>query len=213
MENEGFYISAEKENITSVYINCKHIFGNNDPKNWRTNIVLFMGLKLALNRTIEKIQLKLINCKSLETKTWTNFDKMMREIYDICINVINLESWKFSKCTCKFWMKNYYFDHVIGCCYRLKLMNLDSIGMDIPISNKRKRGAQSKNKKALEHQPTDLVNTGVAGIESDELSSDQQSKRLNVISQPINMNEVLPSTSNNIVEKFSYNWGSKMLKK
>ncbi|RNA07890.1 hypothetical protein BpHYR1_015546 [Brachionus plicatilis] len=27
--------------------------------------------------------------KSLETKTWTNFDKMMREIYDICIIIIN----------------------------------------------------------------------------------------------------------------------------
>ncbi|RNA22201.1 hypothetical protein BpHYR1_035784 [Brachionus plicatilis] len=66
------------------------------------------------------------------------------------------------------------------------------------IINKRERDAQSKTKKAFEHQPTDLVNTGVADIESDELCSDQQRKRLNVISQLINMNEDLPSTSNSI---------------
>ncbi|RNA16168.1 hypothetical protein BpHYR1_029846, partial [Brachionus plicatilis] len=56
--------------------------------------------------------------------------------------------------------------HIIGCAYRLKLMNFDKIGLEIPISNKRKRGAFIKTKSALEFQPSELFSNKENGIES-----------------------------------------------
>ena len=45
-------------------------------------------------------------------------------------------------------------------------MNFDSIGMDIPLNNKPKRGAKKKTRHCLQHQPNDCIET-VANVISD----------------------------------------------
>ncbi|CAF0928649.1 unnamed protein product [Brachionus calyciflorus] len=97
-----------------------------------------------------------------------------------------MDNWKFSKCTC---------DHVIECSYRLKLMNFNKIGINIPKSNKRKRGTQSKTIFALERNPFDVQNV------EDQIESDKetfQSKRTNIEAQQMVSNETFPTTSKNL---------------
>ncbi|CAF0923394.1 unnamed protein product [Brachionus calyciflorus] len=68
--------------------------------------------------------------------------------------------------------------------------------MHIPICNKPNRGAQPKTKSALERQPSDIVETEEAQIESDKDTF--QRKRTNVEAQQKNSDEILPTTSKNI---------------
>ncbi|CAF1016795.1 unnamed protein product [Brachionus calyciflorus] len=98
--------------------------------------------------------------------------------------------------------------HGIGCSYRLKLMNFNKNGMNIPI--RRKRGAQSKTKSASERQPSDVVQPVEAQIESED--ENIQSKRTYVEAQQIVSNEILPTTSKNH-DKLCETCYSKMLKK
>ncbi|CAF0745939.1 unnamed protein product [Brachionus calyciflorus] len=93
----------------------------------------------------------------LEKKQWTNFDEMINDINSIRLIKLNNENWKNSTCTCVFWLKHYKCSHTIAVAYRLKMINFNTIFMDLPISNKRKKGASKKNLKSLQHQPSDLV--------------------------------------------------------
>ncbi|RNA45130.1 hypothetical protein BpHYR1_022749 [Brachionus plicatilis] len=105
----------------------------------------------------------------LESKTWTTFDEMISSLNSIRIVKVNRENWKLSSCTCSYWLKNYYCCHSIACCYRLKLMNFNDIGMDIPLNYKPKRGAKKKTRSCLQHQPFDCIqNEENAILESDQ---------------------------------------------
>ena len=129
----------------------------------------------------KKTKLTRDECKEymnkIESIEWLNLDVMLKDLNEIRIVKINNENWKLSQCNCCFWLKNYFCNHVIGCAYRLRLMNFDKIGMDVPISNKRKRGAQRKSKSALEHQPSDLVETTQMGIESTQADDESESNQ------------------------------------
>ncbi|CAF0968553.1 unnamed protein product [Brachionus calyciflorus] len=67
----------------------------------------------------------------------------------------NPNNWKLSTCTCWYWLKNYYCCHTIACSYRLKLMNFNDIGMDIPLNNKLRKGAKKK-KSSIRNRTTRL---------------------------------------------------------
>ena len=107
--------------------------------------------------------------QELEDNKWNNFDEMFVAINRIRIITMNKENWKLSHCTCWFWLKHYKCVHIIGCGYRLQLSNFKSIGMDLPLTNKRKAGGSLKNKSASSTQPSDLIETIEAGIEEEEL--------------------------------------------
>ena len=94
--------------------------------------------------------------QALNNQGWTTFDEMMQCIYSFHKVSINRENWKLSTCSCSFWLKHYKCNHVISCSFRLQLLDFNSIGLDLPIHNNKKRGAPAKTLKSLQIQPSDL---------------------------------------------------------
>ncbi|CAF0858135.1 unnamed protein product, partial [Brachionus calyciflorus] len=105
----------------------------------------------------KSIELSREDCKKflqrLDKKPWENFNEMINDINSIRLIKMNTENWKNSTCTCVFWLKHYKCSHTISVAYRLKMVDFNIIFMDLPISNKRKKGASKKNLKSLQHQP------------------------------------------------------------
>ena len=79
----------------------------------------------------------------------------------------------------EFWLKNYKCHHVISCAYRLKLLDFNSIGMDLPIQNKRKERWRIKNAlKSVQVQQSDLTNNVAENMIYDDLKDDSETAYL-----------------------------------
>jgi len=127
------------------------------------------------------------NIQDISAQSWQKFDELIK-----CVNMfrkvtINNNNWKLSTCTCSFWLKNYKCHHVIACAYRLKLVDFSSIGMDLPIQNKRKRGGVLKTLKSLQVQPSDLTKNVEETVIYDESQNEpevtQSSKRARLVDE------------------------------
>ncbi|RNA26327.1 hypothetical protein BpHYR1_040887, partial [Brachionus plicatilis] len=90
--------------------------------------------------------------EELQQKEWQSFDIMISFLDSIHIVNLNKENWKFSMCSCSYWLKYLHCSHVISCAYRSKLCSFDSIGMDLPIERNKKRGPQSETANAYNKQ-------------------------------------------------------------
>ncbi|RNA43280.1 hypothetical protein BpHYR1_028719 [Brachionus plicatilis] len=118
---------------------------------------------------------------------------------------MNNNNWKNSTCTCVDWLKNYKCSHTIAVAYRLNLVNFNDVFMDLPISNKKKKGAPQKTAKSLQHQPSDLVSDEELGIDDEVVPS---SKRVCVrpttsaMASEINDNTIL---KNNFIKSVKKN--------
>ncbi|RNA04642.1 hypothetical protein BpHYR1_049815 [Brachionus plicatilis] len=114
---------------------------------------------------------------------------MISSLNSIRIVKVNRENWK------------------LACCYRLKLMNFNDIGMDIPLNNKPKRGAKKKTRSCLQHQPFDCIqNEENAILESDqdsEIESEptQKSSKKQKPNDAVLSIEIICKTCNAVMKK------------
>ncbi|RNA23759.1 hypothetical protein BpHYR1_011860 [Brachionus plicatilis] len=94
----------------------------------------------------------------LQQKEWQSFDIMISFLDSIHIVNLNKENWKFSMCSCSYWLKYLHCSHVISCAYRSKLCSFDSIGMNLPIERNKKRGPESETANAYNKQQGENAN-------------------------------------------------------
>ena len=89
--------------------------------------------------------------KKRENSNWKTFDAYAKDASSIWSIELNQENWKLGKCSCPYFIKNYMCKHLIGISARCKLVGcqIPLIAKQVPLGQKRKRGAPSKAKKAL----------------------------------------------------------------
>ena len=83
--------------------------------------------------------------------SWIDFDALIEMEASLWCVVANEEEWTKGKCSCPYFSKNYKCKHLIAISIRLKLDDciIPLAAKQIPLGQKRKRGAPSKAKKAL----------------------------------------------------------------
>ncbi|RNA41526.1 hypothetical protein BpHYR1_032095 [Brachionus plicatilis] len=112
-----------------------------------------------LGKTIQHVGEYFMVRDGNDKKNCTNCQEMnmITDVFSIHLIKMNNNNWKNSTCTCVDWLKYYKCSHTIAGAYRLNLVNFNDVFMDLPISNKSKKGAPQKTAKSLQHQPSDLV--------------------------------------------------------
>ena len=83
--------------------------------------------------------------------SWRTFDGFNKDESKIWSIELNHSDWKLGTCSCQYFIKNYYFKHLIGLSARAKLPGcvIDMIAKQVPLGQKRRRGAPPRAKKAL----------------------------------------------------------------
>jgi hypothetical protein len=83
--------------------------------------------------------------------SWTDFNHLIQSEASMWCIVTEDSNWKLGKCSCPFFSKNYKCKHLIAISSALKLDNciIPQNAKNIPLGQKRKRGAPTKAKKAL----------------------------------------------------------------
>ena len=61
----------------------------------------------------------------------------------------NSAKWEDSKCSCSYYLKNYFCYHLIAIAVNEKVLNIPNEYKNVPIEAKPKRGRKPKAKKAL----------------------------------------------------------------
>ena len=88
---------------------------------------------------------------SLQTYKWTTFDKFVEEENKVWCIQPNVENWKLGFCSCPFYAKNYKCKHLTT-TLRLEGCSIPLTAKQIPLGQKRKRGAPRKSAPALIRQ-------------------------------------------------------------
>ncbi len=88
----------------------------------------------------------------VDQTSWANFDEYSSHINKIRFIKFNKNDWLKSQCSCSYWAKNYFCNHVIGLAVIKKQVVFKDIHKVIPIGQTRPRGQPKKTKGALEKQ-------------------------------------------------------------
>ena len=91
------------------------------------------------------------NFISLQTYKWTTFDKFVEEENKVWCIQPNVENLKLGFCSCPFYAKNYKCKHLTT-TLRLEGCSIPLTAKQIPLGQKRKRGAPRKSAPALIRQ-------------------------------------------------------------
>ena len=91
------------------------------------------------------------NFISLQTYKWTTFDKFVEEENNVWCIQPNVENWKLGFCSCPFYAKNYKCKHLTT-TLRIEGCSIPLTAKQIPLGQKRKRGAPRKSAPALIRQ-------------------------------------------------------------
>ena len=86
-----------------------------------------------------------------ENLQWQTFDEFVTNESEMWCIKLNRENWSQSKCSCHYFSKNIKCKHIIGIAARERIENciIPLAAKSIPLGQKRKRGAPTKNKPAL----------------------------------------------------------------
>ena len=82
-------------------------------------------------------------------KLSVNFDQLV-ELHEKFARVdLNRDDWTASRCSCQYFLKNYFCFHIIAIASNEKLTTISDIHKNVPIGQKAKRGKKPKAKKPL----------------------------------------------------------------
>ena len=85
---------------------------------------------------------------------WDDLDSLFESESSIWCIVLDESDWTSGKCSCSYFSKHYKCKHLLGLSYRKKLpgASISEAAKQIPLGQKRKRGAPTKAKGALVRQ-------------------------------------------------------------
>ena len=85
------------------------------------------------------------------TNSWDDFNELVKDNSSIWQLTIDTEEWINSTCSCPYYLKNYKCKHIIGIASRTNLpgATIPVSARDVPLGQKRKRGAPKKRTRAL----------------------------------------------------------------
>ena len=87
-------------------------------------------------------------------RKWTTFDKFIEEENKVWCIQPNVENWKLGFCSCPFYAENYKCKHLtaISATLRLEGCSIPLTAKQMPLGQKKKRGAPRKSAPALIRQ-------------------------------------------------------------
>jgi len=104
----------------------------------------------------EETQLSSRDCRKyfniIDQISWTKFDEYVYHIGTLYFVKFQKEDWLMSRCSCCYWAKNYFCNHVIGLAVCKKKIVYKDVHKEIQIGQNRPRGQPSKTKSALNKQ-------------------------------------------------------------
>ena len=125
---------------------------------------------------LAKAQIKLTarDCKKyfyfIDDQSWCIFDEWIKQKNSVHYINNNKQEWLKSTCSCSFWAKNLFCQHIIGLAVYKKKCQFTETHMQIPIGQNRIRGQPKKTKSALTHQ-NDYISTSSSESDSSDPDS------------------------------------------
>ena len=98
--------------------------------------------------------------KRIQNQDFDDFDDYKSKIHLLNYIILDKENWELSKCSCSFWMKNYYCKHIIYLATEKRLAEFKEIHKTIEIGKSRGPGRPSQTQSCYKRQETQEEESG-----------------------------------------------------
>jgi hypothetical protein len=128
--------------------------------------------------------------KRIQNQDFDDFDDYKSKIHLLNYIILDQENWELSKCSCSFWMKNYYCKHIIYLATEKRLAEFKDIHKTIEIGNSRGPGRPSQTQSCYKRQETQEEESGT-DTESSEMKEKVNRRKVAVKEKRNKKNKII----------------------
>lgn len=129
--------------LASSWLNCEKTVHTTESKN---RLICYVASSKCDQMLLNDFEDTIERYENLQ---WSDFNEFVSIRFSLYKVEIECSNWRDSKCTCKYFFKEYMCKHIIGLAAKHRLFKLPREANNQKISSKAKRGRPALAKKAL----------------------------------------------------------------